>query len=72
MPYAANDDLPNAVKLHLPDHAQDIFRSAFNHAYVQYNTDPRQEEIANRIAWSAVKRSYEKSGGTWVRRSSVK
>ena len=31
MPYASNDDLPPAVANHLPPHAQDIFREAFNH-----------------------------------------
>ena len=32
MPYRANGDLPPAVRNHLPDHAQDIYREAFNHA----------------------------------------
>jgi cation transport regulator len=68
MPYAINGDLPKSVKLHLPEHAQDIFRAAFNHAYTQYGGHPNQEEIVNRIAWSAVKRSYEKSGDMWVPR----
>jgi cation transport regulator len=34
MPYATNDELPPAVADHLPPHAQDIFREAFNHAGV--------------------------------------
>jgi len=72
LPHAVNGDLPISVRLHLPEHAQDIFRAAFNHAFEQYNTDPRQEEIANRIAWSAVKRNYEKFDGTWVPRSPTK
>ena len=33
MPYASNADLPASVRSHLPDHAQDIFRAAFNHAF---------------------------------------
>ncbi len=33
MPYTANDELPPAVRDHLPPHAQDIFREAFDHAW---------------------------------------
>ena len=33
MPYDVNADLPPAVRSHLPEHAQTIFREAFNHAY---------------------------------------
>jgi cation transport regulator len=68
MPYASNADLPNSVSAHLPPHAQDIFREAFNHAYAAHQGDPRLEEIAHRIAWAAVKRSYAKVGDRWVRK----
>ncbi|RUO98475.1 ChaB family protein [Hyphomicrobium sp.] len=63
MPYAANDDLPASVRENLPEHAQDIFRAAFNSAYDEYGGD---EEASFRIAWAAVKRSYVKEGGEWV------
>ena len=63
MPYASNDELPPAVSNHLPPHAQDIFREAFNHAWEQHGGN---EAIAFRIAWSAVKRSYRKLGRVWV------
>jgi cation transport regulator len=52
----------------LPDHAQDIYREAFNHAYAAHAGDVRQEEAAHRIAWAAVKRSYVKAGGSWIAR----
>jgi cation transport regulator len=68
MPYEFNEGLPPSVRDHLPEHAQDIFREAFNHAYAEHAGDPRQEEAAFRIAWAAVKRSYEKIGGEWMRR----
>jgi cation transport regulator len=68
MPYASNADLPASVRQHLPEHAQDIYRAAFNHAFDAHADDPRQEEIAHRIAWAAVKRSYVKAGGRWVAR----
>ena len=29
-------------------------------------TDPRQEEIAHRVAWAAVKRKYRKLGDEWL------
>ena len=68
MPYAANEDLPPAIRRHLPPHAQDIFRAAFNHAWQSYGArEPwRREEIAHRVAWSAVKRRYRKLGSEWV------
>jgi len=68
MPYSVNQDLPPSVRDHLPEHAQDIFREAFNHAYEAHKRDPRQEEAAFRIAWAAVKRRYEKVGDVWEER----
>ena len=69
MPYWTNDDLPISIRHHLPEHGQDIFRQAFNHAWQQYADDPRHEEIAHRVAWAAVKRVYEKLGTEWMPRS---
>ena len=66
MPYASNEDLPPSVRDHLPSHAQDIFRAAFNSAYDEHRGDPRQEEIAFRIAWAAVKKRYHKIGAHWL------
>lgn len=66
MPYQTNSDLPLPVRSHLPVHAQDIYREAFNHAYAAHAGDPRQEEVAHRTAWAAVKRSYAKLGAEWV------
>lgn len=68
MPYATNDDLPPSIRDHLPQHAQDIFRSAFNNAWATYAIrDPgRIEEIAHRVAWAAVKRRYRKVGTEWL------
>jgi cation transport regulator len=68
MPYATNDDLPLSVRSHLPGHAQDIYREAFNHAWSAHAGEGRQEEAAHRIAWAAVKRSYVKAGEEWVAR----
>jgi cation transport regulator len=70
MPYAFNEDLPPSVRRHLPPHAQDIFRSAFNSAWESYiGSEPtRLEEIAHRVAWAAVKRRYRRVGDSWVTR----
>lgn len=68
MPYATNADLPISVRTHLPPHAQDIYREAFNHAYAAHMGESEQEERAHRIAWAAVKRSYVKAGDDWVPR----
>ena len=65
MPYSTNDELPASVHNHLPSHAQDIFREAFNHAFEHYDGD---ESVAFRIAWTAVKRQYERIDGQWVPR----
>jgi cation transport regulator len=69
MPYQVNADLPASVRNHLPPHAQDIYREAFNHAFAAHEGEARQEEAAHRIAWAAVKRSYVKLGESWIARS---
>ena len=74
MPYKNNSDLPVKVKQHLPPHAQDIYREAFNHAWEQYKSpnkrrDPTesQEKISHKIAWTAVERKYKKNmENKWV------
>jgi cation transport regulator len=68
MPYQSNNDLPAPVQHHLPPHAQDIYREAFNHAFAAHAGELRQEEIAHRTAWAAVKRSYIKVDDEWVPR----
>lgn len=65
MPYTTNTDLPSSVSNHLPEHAQDIFRKAFNRALDEYGT----EEQAFKVAWAAVKKEYEKGeNGEWVKK----
>ncbi len=57
MPYENLTDLPESVRNHLPKHAQEIYRAAFNHAWEEYSHD---EDISHRVAWSAVKKKYIK------------
>ena len=68
MPYRVNSDLPPRVRSHLPEHAQDIYRQAFNHAYAAHAGDREREKRAHMIAWAAVKRSYVKSDNEWIPR----
>jgi cation transport regulator len=58
MPYKTNAKLPESVRNVLPDHAQDIYREAFNSAWDHYDTHEERHE---------VKKSYEKneSTGKW-------
>jgi len=66
MPYSSNDKLPPSVRNHLPPAAQSVYREAFNHAWKTYAHDVRQEEIAHRVAWAAVKRRFHKADdGDW-------
>ena len=52
-PIAPTPIYPDSVAHHMPTHAQDIFRAAFNHAYAAHAGYPRQEEAAFRIAWGS-------------------
>lgn len=66
MPYRSKRELPESVRNVLPEHAQDIYKEAFNSAWDEYK-DPEKrrdsadrEEVAHRVAWHAVKQKYEK------------
>lgn len=73
MPYKSNSELPETVRENLSEHGQDIYREAFNSAWEQYKDpserkeDASREETAHKVAWSAVKKKYEKDPkGNWV------
>ncbi len=75
MPYDKRSELPDSVRNNLSGHAQDIYKEAFNSAWDQYEDpedrrgDASREETAHRVAWSAVKASYEKNdNGNWVKK----
>jgi len=77
MPYDSRKELPDSVKDNLPEQAQDIYRAAFNSAWQQYadpedrRGDESREETAHQVAWSAVKRRYEKDeeSGRWKKKA---
>ena len=74
MPYSHRDELPKQVQnaLRGVPHAQDIYKEAFTSAFEEYadpekiRDDASREEVAHRVAWSAVKNKYEKGeDGAW-------
>jgi cation transport regulator len=71
MPYKTLGDLPENVRNHLPKHAQEIYRAAFNNAWDEYN---HEEERAHRVAWAAVEHQYEKDeeSGNWKRKQATR
>ncbi len=77
MPYDSKSELPESVRDNLPEHAQEIYREAFNSAWEQYSDpedrrgDQSREATAHQVAWSAVKEEYEKDeeSGEWRKKS---
>ncbi len=65
MPYKSIKDLPGSVRENLPEHAQEIYRAAFNSAWDEYGHD---EARAHRVAWGAVEKEYHKDKqGRWTK-----
>jgi cation transport regulator len=73
----STEDLPKGVEEALPDHAKEIYKEAHNKALEEYR-DPKKrrgkeslEEVAHKVAWAAVKKTYEKDemSGTWKKKA---
>jgi cation transport regulator len=66
MPFSTIGSLPTNLQRILPKHAQSIYKAAFNNAYDEYKNpkerrgDEGREEVAHKVAWSAVKENYVK------------
>jgi cation transport regulator len=71
MPYGNDAELPDSAKDNLPNHAQDIYREAFNSAWEEYKDASKRrgkesrEDVAHKVAWAAVKQKYAKVGNEW-------
>ncbi len=58
----------------LPSHAQKIYSKAHKNALKQYQSPSKRrggkrqskEQVAHKVAWSAVKKEYKKKGDKWV------
>jgi cation transport regulator len=65
MQYKTNHELPTVIQNHLPAHAQDIYREAFNQACEEYDNPKNRhfkgetrEEMGHKEAWDAVRQKY--------------
>lgn len=72
--YESKADLPESLKMDLPEEAQTIYLEAYNEAYENYDADDESGEtgrasVATRKAWATVKRDYVKNEetGNWYR-----
>jgi len=63
--YQTLSDPPKSVKGNLQNHAQEIYRNAFNAAVEQYSDAENTRERAHKVAWSAVKEKYQRDGEEW-------
>ncbi|HET6517287.1 MAG TPA: ChaB family protein [Nitrosopumilaceae archaeon] len=74
MPYSSNSRLPKRIKDNLPQGAQTIFRKVYNSAEKQYSKPSKRRgkasktQVANKVAWAAVKKKYTKKKGEWKRK----
>lgn len=75
MPYNHRKDLPESVRHLLPKHGQEIYRAAYNSTWEEYKDpkdrygDTSREEVAHKVAWSAVKNVYMKNDNdNWVKK----
>src|SRR5919108_2017226 len=58
----------------LPSHAQKIYSKAHKNALKQYENPSKRrggkrqskEQVAHKVAWSAIKKEYKKKGDKWV------
>jgi len=59
----------------MPEHAKHIFKKAHDNALKQYRNPAKRRggrksltQVAHQVAWTAVKKSYRKTGKKWVRK----
>jgi|GEM_PF-2274823 len=68
---AKRKHVPKRIQSKLPKHAEDIFEKAYDQAEKRYK-DPskrrsksdKPEEVAGKVAWTAVKSQYKKDTNT--------
>jgi cation transport regulator len=51
MPYKSIAALPDAVRQHIPKHAQEIYMEVYNNAWDQYADRKDREAVAHKVAW---------------------
>ena len=72
MPYQSISEFPDTLRDHVPKQQQEIYMEAFNSAWDEYREegerrgDESREEVAHKVAWSAVKKKYSRGeDGDW-------
>ena len=66
MPYFSNEELPSDIRARLPGAAQNTYREAYNRALQTQLHNASRKQIADRIAWEAVRHKHQQPGAEWV------
>ena len=67
--YASIHDLPFVCRLNLPEPALQVYRNAFNRAWRLARAGKTRFRVAQHVAWTAVRRQFERDAhGRWRRR----
>lgn len=74
MSYSTVTELPKAIRDELPEHAQEIYRAAYNltieeHRAADHDQDEHElQEMADQAAWQRVQMEYDRDDtGKWRR-----
>ncbi len=67
MPYQRLQELPGSVRDHLPKHAQEIYRAAYNSAWDEYDHD--EERAPGGVGGGEAQVRKNDETGDWVKKS---
>ncbi len=74
--YENNEDLPEIIRVALPDEAQTIYRRAYNEMWAArhdtyQNNREQLDDQAHRAGWAAVEEDFEhvETTGSWQRKA---
>jgi cation transport regulator len=70
MIYSTVTELPKTIRDELPEHAQEIYRAAYNLTVEEHraadHSEHKLQEMADQAAWQRVKMEYEQDDtGQW-------
>lgn len=70
--YRNNENLPEIIKVALPDEAQTIYRRAYNDVWAAHQDNETQlDDQAHQAGWAAVEEVFEhdEATGSWQRKA---
>ena len=67
--YKSLEDLPEGITNNLPLRAQEIYQITYNNALALHENELEAKAIAHRVAWSAVKQTYERINDAWRKKT---